>query len=358
MLKQACINFVYFVLAIGLISQPLNADDKRTLKLALVTSLSGAAAIHGQSLKNGVELALEELRAEGWKTELAVEDDQTNPGMAVSAVSKLASQGHSLFVGPTWSYLAESVAPVYARLGVVAIGPAVSSEVVGTSSDRFFFGMSKSEGKIAPLAEWMSREGVKKVVILYANSRWGLVHEEVFKKAAAKANVQVIGTETFEYGQETALPSLLVRLNRLKPDAYLTTSSKEGVVEINKKLLELKAQTRLVSTEDLQDAARMGILPAASRGVSRWALTYRSSDDFMRRYKEKFHENPYVFADTAYDSAKLFALAKANSEGTPESIAAYLRNVDYNGASGRWQFDENRDVAKGTYELIGIDSAG
>ncbi|PYY08085.1 MAG: hypothetical protein DMG61_24200 [Acidobacteria bacterium] len=69
-----------------------------TVKIGVVTSLTGSNAAFGQAHKNGYTIALEEINAKGGllgkKVELDYYDDQSRPDQAVQGVSKLVDQDH------------------------------------------------------------------------------------------------------------------------------------------------------------------------------------------------------------------------------------------------------------------------
>ncbi|HUU40472.1 MAG TPA: ABC transporter substrate-binding protein, partial [Desulfatiglandales bacterium] len=53
------------LLAIGSSPVPCKATESKTLKIAVITALSGAGAVWGRGILHGVELATEELNASG-----------------------------------------------------------------------------------------------------------------------------------------------------------------------------------------------------------------------------------------------------------------------------------------------------
>src|SRR5918911_1962516 len=67
-----------------------------TVKIGVITSLTGSNAAFGQAHKNGYAVALQEINDAGGilgkKVELDVYDDQSKPDQAVQGVSKLVDQ--------------------------------------------------------------------------------------------------------------------------------------------------------------------------------------------------------------------------------------------------------------------------
>ena len=323
------------------------------LKIAAVLSLTGPASVHGESMRKGIELAQRELKIEGRPVSVAVEDDGTAPLRTVSVVKSLTARGYKFFVGPTWSYLVESAGPVFQREGVLALAPAVSSEEVGGIQPAVFFGTGKSQYKLKPVIEWLRAQQVKKAAIVYASSRWGEVHGALYKQAAAAAGVEIVALETFNYGdEEGSIPIILTKLRGLDVDALLTTSSKEGAAKIFRVMSELKMRAKLLSTEDLLDAARAGILPAADGRTAAYSLALVTLPDFALKYRQAFGEEPYIYADSAYDAVRLLTRAYYETDGSVGAVSKYLEDLKgYSGLSGVWVFDRGHDVQKGAYEI-------
>src|SRR5207253_10042838 len=99
-----------------------------SLKLGAALSLTGAAATYGQSQKNGLEAAAEELNAgnslQGIKIELLVEDDATSKEQGINVFQRFINTDKaSAILGPTLSTTATAADPLaqQARVPVLAI---------------------------------------------------------------------------------------------------------------------------------------------------------------------------------------------------------------------------------------------
>src|SRR5215471_8784891 len=89
--------FLAFIVAFAAIfSQAVFAAD--TVKIGVITSLTGSQAAFGEAHKKGYAIALDEINAKGGllgkKVELDFYDDQSKPDQAVQGVSKLVDQDH------------------------------------------------------------------------------------------------------------------------------------------------------------------------------------------------------------------------------------------------------------------------
>src|SRR3974390_3025424 len=87
------------------------ANAQETLKIGVIADLSGAAAVWGQAVQGGVELAAKETNAAGglkvggktYKLEVIAYDDQYQAAKAVTAANRLIDQDGVKFIMGTFS---------------------------------------------------------------------------------------------------------------------------------------------------------------------------------------------------------------------------------------------------------------
>ena len=76
------------------------SGDKKVIKIGGIGPLTGAAAIYGQAVKNGAEIALDEINSKGdLKFELKFEDDENDAEKAVNAYNNLKDWGMQVSMG-------------------------------------------------------------------------------------------------------------------------------------------------------------------------------------------------------------------------------------------------------------------
>ena len=108
-------------------------------------SLTGNDATFGQSTKNGVETALDELTADhggkigGMPVRAVIEDDQGKPEEAANAVQKLINQDRVVAViGEVASSRSLAAAPICQSNGVPMISPSSTNPEVTKKGDYIF----------------------------------------------------------------------------------------------------------------------------------------------------------------------------------------------------------------------------
>ena len=108
-----------------------NSGD--TIKVGVYGDLTGQTSSFGQSTKNGVELAVEEINAAGGvngkKIQLIIEDDQGRPEQAKTVVSKLINQDKvQAVLGEVASTNSLAAAPVAQEAKIPMITPSSRTE--------------------------------------------------------------------------------------------------------------------------------------------------------------------------------------------------------------------------------------
>ena len=114
-----------------------------TIKIGVYGDMTGPTSSFGQSTKNGIDLAVEEINAAGGvngkKLLVVSEDDQGRPEQAKTVVSKLISQDKvQALLGEVASTNSLAAAPVAQEAKIPMITP-VFDQPEGYGSRRFYF---------------------------------------------------------------------------------------------------------------------------------------------------------------------------------------------------------------------------
>ena len=334
--------------------QPVFAESavgSRVLKVAAILGVSGSSAIHSDNIRKGLLLAKEDLEKSGWKIELAIEDDETLPAKSVTAARSLISRGYRFFIGPSWNFQVEAVAAVYSKSNVLAFAPAVYSAVAGGSHPHVLYGTAPAEGKIAPIAQWLTERKVKTVAIVCSIGAWGDVHREVFKEAAKKAGTAVIYVDTFEYGSELSFFSAATtRFKKLKPDAILFTGTDKAAGILVRKAAEHHLKSMILGTNPLEEAVLQNLIAINPDTPELFSITIPIDRQFSEKYEKRFGTAAGIYSDSAYDGLMLLAEAIEKTDGSPREVEELIRSpLSYEGVSGAFKYDAKGDPHKGRY---------
>ena len=184
--------------------------EAETIKIGSSGPLSGSVSIYGLAVKEGVELAIEEINAAGgvnvdgtmMKLELVdFVNDEADAKKAAAALTSLISKDVDVVVGAVTSGATEGLIAEAVKHGVPVITPTGTADklTIGDNGDerdvrynvfRACF-YDSYQGKF--MGEYAAQEGVKKAYVLYNNDEdYSKGLKDAFVTAATAGNVEVV----------------------------------------------------------------------------------------------------------------------------------------------------------------------
>ena len=130
-----------FALVVGCLAILTTGCGKDTYKIGVVLPLTGDDSVYGQAVRDGIELAHDELLAnaeEGSSFELMIEDSASDPEKAKNLIDKLYGDGALLVLGGVTSAEAKEMISVAEKYDRVLVSPSASSpELTGISRNLY-----------------------------------------------------------------------------------------------------------------------------------------------------------------------------------------------------------------------------
>lgn len=193
-----------------------------TVKIGLVTALSGSSALAGEAISRGIMLAIDEINANGGvlggkKLELVRRDDESNASKGVVAARELL---HREKVAVLFGGLDTPVAMAMVPLVNQAKTPLMVPWAAGTavtkngSKDNYVFRVSAVDElvDVSILDYGIKTFDVKKPGLMLVNNSWGESNEAGLKAALQAKNMSPAGIEKFD----AAALDMVPQLSRLK----------------------------------------------------------------------------------------------------------------------------------------------
>ncbi len=343
-----------------------------TVKVGLLSPLSGAVPTFGLSTKEGVEIAVKEWNDKGGingkKIELIVADSQCSADPAVNAANKLIDQdGVKFIVGEVCSSASIPVSEITNPKGIVQISPTSTNATLTIDKDgkakQFIFRacfIDPFQGLV--MAKFASGKGFKTAFIMFDQGNdyvRGLA--EAFEKSFTEMGGQIVGKESY-VKEDTDFSAILTKVAESKaevlylPDYY-------NIVNLVGAQAKDKGVTAVMMGGDGWDSSDLD-LAAAEGGF--FSNHYFAGDtrpivvDWLKRYGEAYKDasgNPKVpdaLATLGYDAANLMfaAIQKAGTEDTAK-VAEALAGISWDGVSGTITFDAQHNPIKSA-AVIGV----
>ena len=119
-----------------------NQDETETIRIGGIGPLSGGYANYGFSVKNGAQLAVDEINAAGGingkQVELSFQDSQADPESAVNAYGKLMDWGMQVSLGGVLSGETASIVAAAREDNIMLITPSGSADKCIDGNSRAF----------------------------------------------------------------------------------------------------------------------------------------------------------------------------------------------------------------------------
>jgi len=203
------------------------------VNIGVVLPLSGANAQFGINAKNGIEMALEDMKSSGRLKDLDVKlvyADVPAPNAAAASVQRLISQNQVVgIVGAFVSSITLAASEVTERAGIPMITHSFADQITNRGY-RYIFQVTPNattfgEKQFQYAVDVAARAGTKlsKIAIFYEDTAYGTSQAEGIRKAAAKAGVQVVVDDGYPLGITDVAP-LINKLRRSDAQAVFPVS--------------------------------------------------------------------------------------------------------------------------------------
>ncbi len=195
-------------LASFVLSPTAAAQADSQIKIGLIGPFTGGSADFGNSMRNGVELAVSEINALGGyvgrKFELVVRDDKANPELARQMSEELVKEGVLATIGFCNSGNAVKSLDIYQKARVPLIVPcATSTPITSTipAAESYIFRTSARDSLQVPfVVNEVVRRGWTRVAVLADSTGYGNAGLEDFTKALAAHKLKPAHVGRFDIG--------------------------------------------------------------------------------------------------------------------------------------------------------------
>jgi branched-chain amino acid transport system substrate-binding protein len=352
MKKSILLTSLIFILTAFLLPMGTMAAD--TIKLGVVTPMSTGDFRSGKINVQTVELAVEQINAQGGvlgkKLEVVTADDEGKPVAGVIALKRMiAKEKISAVVGLWHSSVAVAQEKVATQMQVpMMLHYSWTDDLTAGHSD-YVYRVGPFNAEIAQLALPYIEKNYKNIAILYETNAFGSGFANYLEKIAkAKGlNVYSIG-----YPQEATdlKPQLLqLKAKSPKPELLVIAAVYEATNLIPKQALEigLAPEMEILCSWDWPTyPAFQEIL--GEKGVGVTYATFESDklklsplgEKFKKAYKAKYDVDPPVFALFLYDEVMILAdTMKRIKSSDPKDVAAGLKDTKFEGTTGLITFE-------------------
>lgn len=370
MLNKKIKSYIIFIIVLSLVLTMLTGCAekkvaKAPIKIGFIGPLTGTNAKPGKSMKQGMELAIEQINKAGGiyghEVQGIYEDDETNPTKGKAVAEKLVNKDEvDLVIGSYSSASVMSHMEVTKKAGVPQIVPAAVGESITNSGNEWIFrNVSINRMQIEQLSEYiLSNYKFEKFAFIYENTDYGKGMGELYAKIVKDAGKTVVATETYNPG-DTDFYAQLTKIKELNPDYLFFGSNITEGSQLVRQAKEIGITAQLSAGGGLSSFDFDKLVNGANEnmiGTSYFEskTTNALAVQFIKDYKARFNEDPDMFAAGTYEAVMIAkdAMTKAGENMTkkPEwrtAVRDALKGMkDVPGVQGPTTFDAKGQATK------------
>lgn len=322
-------------------------------------SLTGGTATFGQGVDKGVRMAVEEINAKGGvigkKIRVIVEDDQSKPEEAKTAVLKLIKQDQVVaIIGEVASSRSLAAAPECQRAGVPMLTPASTNPRVTQVGDYIFriCFIDPFQGETMAKFAYNSL-GVRRAAVLKdIKNDYSVGLAEFFIQTFTGLGGEIVVNESYSEG-DIEFRAQLTNIKAQNPETVFIPGYYTEVGLIARQARELGITVPLLGGDGWDSPETVKIGGNAVNGC--YFSNHYAADDtsqvvqeFIRKFGAKYDETPDAMAVLGYDAAYILADAIRRA-GTIEGAKirdAIAATESFPGVSGMITIDEQRNARK------------
>jgi branched-chain amino acid transport system substrate-binding protein len=368
------------VTALGGLATP--AASQEAYRIAALNPVTGAGTTYGTGMQKSILAAVEEVNAAGGaagrRLEVVAEDSQTSPEPAVLAAKKLIEVNKVNAILGTWSSsVSLAIQPLTKTTNTILMHTSSAPALFAQNERNLAWGFqsgSKYNGRA--MAAAVTREGFKRPAIMAFNNDAATGNVGFFRATWEAAGGKVVTSVVYE-PRRTSYRSELQKVLAQNPDVIALSGYLPDTTIILREAYELGATAKFIIpgwAAGPQLVASLG--PEVSQGVLVYESVPDTEGEAFKRYSEQYKKalgtsgEENVFAAQTYDMVITLALAieKAGAGADNLAIAGAVREVanpdgqkvtsfeegkkllnrgqkvNYDGASGRLDFDEEANA--------------
>ncbi len=310
-----------------------SAADGETFKIGGIGPTTGGAAIYGEAVKNGIQIAVDEINAvggiNGYQISYQFQDDENDAEKSVNAYNTLKDWGMQMLVGTTTSTPCVAVAAKTLEDNMFQITPSGSAVkcVEGANAFRVCFS-DPDQGRAS--AEYIGEHDLAtKVAVIYDSS--DVYSTGIYEKFATEApnqGIEVVAAEAFTADNKT---DFSVQLQKAKdagaemlflPIYYTEASvilSQANSMGYDPIIFGCDGLDGLLGVENFDTSLAEGIMlltPFAADADD------EKTKNFVATYEENYGGIPNQFAADAYDAVYAIKAAAEDAGITPDMSAS------------------------------------
>lgn len=330
---------------------------KRSVVVAICSSLTGSLAANGKDMANGAALAFEELDQAGGVNGLPLRvemyDDQGDPKVAASIASRISQDRRIIaVVGHLTSGASSAAAPIYSRSHTPIVMPVPTNPEITQQGWTNVFRIPPTDADQAPfLAKYvLSKHPGENVAIVNDLTAYGVGFAKEFRSSFEKGGGKVVVYEGIQK-EARDFRTLITKIGAIGPKNVVLGATYDMGAPFVRQMKEQGVDARVIAGDgcfaqdfiELADTAAEGAIVSFIAPDQEFSGSMR---DFYRKYEQRYGSGVVNVAPLGYDAAQVVISAlKGCKTITRNSLLNEIRSPGFHiaGITGNINFASNGD---------------
>lgn len=332
------------------------------ITIGLIAPLTGPVAAYGEQVKNGAQVAVDEINKAGGilgeKVVLKLEDDGGEPKQGVSVANQLVGDGVRFVVGPVTSGVAIPVSDVLADNGILMVTPTATAPDLtkrGLTNVLRTCGRDDQQAQVA--ADYvLTHFKDKRIAIVNDKGAYGKGLADAFKATLNAGGVKEVLDEAITPGDKD-FSALTTRIKAEKIDViYFGGYHPEGGL-LARQLRDLSVNAQIIGGDGLSNTEYWAIGTKAAAGtLFTNASDVTKSPDAKAAIAALAAKNipAEAFTLNAYAAVEVLkdGIEKVGKADDPEAVSTALRSgMPVATAIGKLTYGETGDLTSKSFSL-------
>jgi branched-chain amino acid transport system substrate-binding protein len=333
---------------------------KETVRLGLISPLTGDVKTFGESSKNGFLMAIEEYSKSGkYQIQTFIADDRNDATEGTNAALKLITQDKiNGLIGPLTSKVAIPVSELADKNKIPMItGTATNQKVTIFNNKRkpYVFRacfIDPFQGTVGANFALKDLKAKTAAVLYDVGNDYSKFLAEFFKSTFEKGKGRITGFESYQK-DDVDFSALITKIGQGKPEIIYLPDYYNKVALIAKQIREKGLKGVMIGGDgwDSPELIKVGGTAIMGNYFTNHYSTERKdkiAETFIEKYRKRHGLVPDSFGALTYDATIIYlqCLDKA-SKPTSEELLKILKGVkNFKGVTGTISFDANGDAVK------------
>lgn len=322
--------------------------------------LTGSAASYGISVKQGAEIAINEINEAGGvkvgdktvKLSLNFKDDEASEETAITAYNSLMDEGIDALLGTVTSAPCIVIKDYTAQDGILQITPSGSAINCITDADNAFRLCFTDPLQGKTMADFAVNDlGYKNIAVIFNNSdEYSTGMKDAFVEEVEALGGTVVSTQAFNEG-DVDFTAQLTAIKNTNAEILFVPTYYEAAAYIAQQAKDIGLGLPLIGGDGWDGVLKQVTDPSTVEGaifLSPFLSTDPEVADFVSAYEEDYKATPDQFAADGYDVVYVMkaAMEKAGSTESADMIAA-MTEIEVDGLTGSVKFSADGEPEKG-----------